>query len=79
MTRAAVLTAVLVLGHERSLAVRALLALFLNGPILVDLEQLQKFELLLLARVRDPLLGGVGLLLPLLLLATAKTEDEVKG
>ena len=79
MAGPAVLPAVLVLGEEAALAALALLPLSLNGAILVDLEQLEELQLLLLARVRDPLLSGVRLLLPLLLLATAEAEDKVKG
>ena len=79
MAAAAVQPAVLMLGHEGSTALAALLALRFHATILVDLEELQELKLLLLARVRNPLLGGVGLLLPLLLLATTEAEDEVKS
>ena len=79
MTASAVETAILVLSHESSFAVSALLALLFDCPILVDLEKLQELKLLLLTGVRDPLLGCVGLLLPLLLLGTVEAGDDEDG
>ena len=79
MAGAAVLPSVLMLGHEGALAVLAFLPLWLNGAVLVDLEQLEQLHLLLLASVWDALLGGEGLLLPLLLLTTTETKHKVQG
>ena len=79
MAGAAVLPSVLMLGHEGAHAVLTLLPLWLNSSILVDLEQLEQLHLLLLAGVWDALLGGEGLLLPLLLLTTAETKHKMQG
>ena len=79
MAASAVLPAILMLGHEGALAVLALLPLWLNSAILGDLEELEQLHLLLLAGVWDALLGGEGLLLPLLLLTTTETKHKVQG
>ena len=79
MAGTAVLPSILMLGHEGALAVLAFLPLWLNGAVLVDLEQLEQLHLLLLASVWDALLGGEGLLLPLLLLTTTETKHKVQG
>ena len=67
------------LGHEGALAVLAFSSLWLNITVLVNLEQLEQLHLLLLAGVWDALLGGEGLLLPLLLLTTTETKHKMQG
>ena len=79
MAASAIEPSVLVLGHEGALAVLALLPLWINSSILIDLEQLEQLHLLLLAGVWDTLLGSERLLLPLLLLTTTETKHKVQG
>ena len=79
MAATAILSSVLVLGHECALAVLTLLPLWLDSAILGDLEELEQLHLLLLAGVWNTLLGGERLLLPLLLLTATETKHKVQG
>ena len=78
MARATIKAAVLMFGHETTWAWFALLPLFLDWAVLVNLEELQELELFLLPCVWHSFLCCESLLLPLLLLSTTKAENQVK-